>query len=231
MSPCPQAVCNGTTTIVSISNNKKTRAKELRAAVRRGDPGALARIRRHHPKASGLSDDALRQQIAKLSDAQLVIARELGLPSWPRLKAHVERPGWAHRDIAARGPAPDGDRPTAHMRCGSDIREGLKEAGFVGDFVEFSDPAWRGPLPQDGADLAARAQAIAKACDFPQADVEAKLRREYDDLAAATDRYARIVLWCEHDSYDQLCLARVLAEFAARRRLPAVELIAIDRSR
>ena len=33
----------------------------------------------------------------KLSDAQLVIAREYGFPSWPRLKAYAER-------LAAHGP-------------------------------------------------------------------------------------------------------------------------------
>ena len=33
----------------------------------------------------------------KLSDAQLAIAREYGFPSWPRLKAYVER-------LAAHGP-------------------------------------------------------------------------------------------------------------------------------
>jgi hypothetical protein len=55
-------------------------AKELTAAARAGQPGALDRIRAHAP-ATGL---------VTLSVAQLVIAREHGFASWPRLKAHVE---------------------------------------------------------------------------------------------------------------------------------------------
>ena len=42
-------------------------------------------------------------------------------------------------------------------------------------------------------------------------------------------RYAHIVLWFEHDLYDQACLVRVLATLAARPTLPRVELVCIDR--
>ena len=41
--------------------------------------------------------DLARAGALKLSDAQLAIAREYGFPSWPRLKAYVER-------LAAHGP-------------------------------------------------------------------------------------------------------------------------------
>ena len=41
--------------------------------------------------------DLARAGALKLSDAQLTIAREYGFPSWPRLKAYVER-------LAAHGP-------------------------------------------------------------------------------------------------------------------------------
>jgi hypothetical protein len=48
-------------------------------------------------------------------------------------------------------------------------------------------------------------------------------------LARIGTKYERIVLWFEHDSFDQLILARVLAAFAAFRPLPTTELICIDR--
>jgi hypothetical protein len=114
-----------------------------------------------------------------------------------------------------------------HIRCGSDIRDRLKAAGFVGDFLEFSDPLWLGPPAGNRSDL--RAQTIAQASGVPVEQVAAKLKREYQQLTAAADGYSRIVVWCEHDPYDQLCLARVLAEFSGRRRVPAIELIVIDR--
>ena len=53
-------------------------AKDLLRAVRRGDASALAELRKHHPRR--IEPDA-----AKLADAQIVLARSYGLPSWPRL--------------------------------------------------------------------------------------------------------------------------------------------------
>jgi hypothetical protein len=53
-------------------------AKDLLRAVRQGDPSAVAELRKHHAKAIEPAD-------AKLSDAQLALARLYGLPSWPRM--------------------------------------------------------------------------------------------------------------------------------------------------
>jgi ankyrin repeat protein len=60
----------------------RRQAKELRDAARRDDPGAVERFAHHHPRAprGGVT----------LAAAQMVIARELGFPSWPQLKAAVE---------------------------------------------------------------------------------------------------------------------------------------------
>jgi peptide-methionine (S)-S-oxide reductase len=63
----------------------RTQAKELVKLARSADPAAVARIRAHHPEG----EQALGQKFA-LADAQLVLARELGFESWPRLKTHLE---------------------------------------------------------------------------------------------------------------------------------------------
>jgi ankyrin repeat protein len=68
----------------------RRQAKELRDAAQRGDPAALNRVARHRYGES--------QGPVTLAAAQLVIARELGFPSWPRLKAAIE----------ARETSPDG---------------------------------------------------------------------------------------------------------------------------
>jgi ankyrin repeat protein len=60
----------------------RRQAKELRDAARLGDPDAVERFASHHARA--------RQGVVTLAAAQLVIARELGLASWPQLKAAVE---------------------------------------------------------------------------------------------------------------------------------------------
>ncbi|WP_142847383.1 DUF1835 domain-containing protein [Telmatospirillum sp. J64-1] len=206
---------------------QKKRAKELLRGLREEDPSALARLAAHHPQA------AIRAPATMLlADAQLVIARELGSPSWPRLRAHVTEMERMRAAIDRKPSAPDGALRTLHIRCGSDIRQTLTEAGFVGDFLEHSDPYCQGPLPEEGDFLSIRARFIAAAygevMDLPEASVAAKLRREAETLAQAAGIYDRVVLWCEHDSYDQLTLARCLAQFAQTGKPAVLELVSIN---
>jgi hypothetical protein len=56
----------------------KHQAKDLLRAIRHGDPAATAELHQYHPEAT---DPAT----ARLADAQLVLARSYGAPSWPRL--------------------------------------------------------------------------------------------------------------------------------------------------
>ena len=58
---------------------EKKEAKRLLRRLRAGDPDALARARAQHP---ALASDPSR---IRLADAQLVLAREYGFASWPRL--------------------------------------------------------------------------------------------------------------------------------------------------
>ena len=59
----------------------RKQAKDLLREHRAGLSAALSRFSRYHPSAS---------RRPRLADAQLVIARELGFHSWPKLKRHVE---------------------------------------------------------------------------------------------------------------------------------------------
>ncbi|RZT19495.1 hypothetical protein EV649_2631 [Kribbella sp. VKM Ac-2569] len=59
----------------------RARAKELRKAVTKGRPDAIERARVHHP--------AYDEASFTLRDAQLTIAREYGLASWPELMEKV----------------------------------------------------------------------------------------------------------------------------------------------
>jgi Domain of unknown function (DUF1835) len=125
----------------------------------------------------------------------------------------------------------DDDLRTLHIRCGFDIRDKLAKAGFAGDFLEYSDPVCEGPVP-DAADLTdIRARYLAasygsfKGLTEPQ--FAASLREEDHRLTEA-HRYERVVLWFEHDSYDQLVLARVLARLAETAIPARLELICID---
>ena len=60
---------------------QRKQARDLLAAARTADPAALDRLRAHHPRLAARPDAELRQTRLSLHDAQLVIAREYGLPA------------------------------------------------------------------------------------------------------------------------------------------------------
>jgi ankyrin repeat protein len=66
----------------SLENLRK-RAKQLRTDARAGDAGSLALVREFHPRG------AVPPGEISLADAQLVIARRFGFPSWAKLKQHL----------------------------------------------------------------------------------------------------------------------------------------------
>src|SRR5262249_52729874 len=74
----------------------RKQARALLAAVRRGDSDAVERFRAHHPRfrSGTVAHFALH-------DAQLVIAREYGVASWPRWKQLVEMRQLEARERAA----------------------------------------------------------------------------------------------------------------------------------
>jgi ankyrin repeat protein len=76
---------------------QKKRARELLNAVRAGEPNAIDRFTRHHPRCAGRTAASVSAGPWALHDAQLVVAREHGFPSWPRLKAELERQAAARR--------------------------------------------------------------------------------------------------------------------------------------
>lgn len=67
----------------------KGEARALLDLWRRGDPEALDRIRRRHPKFLRVDDSAALAAAFRLNDAQLVIAREYGFGSWAELKQRI----------------------------------------------------------------------------------------------------------------------------------------------
>src|SRR6516165_10645755 len=68
----------------------KHQARDLLNLHKAGDAEALRRIRESHPRLSQGTDADVRPARFTLSGAQLVIAREYGFASWPKLKQHVE---------------------------------------------------------------------------------------------------------------------------------------------
>ena len=199
---------------INLEQQRK-RAKELLQRLKQGNaPDQLALL--------GTSGRALAPT---LSDAQWLIARQLGFSSWPKLKAHVDAVEFAaqHPDFDAS------DEPrTVHWRCGNDIAHSLKLAGFKGSFHMLSDPLCMGPV-QDLPDAEFRAQRsdfLSATFDMNRADVARRTDEEYGRLEQlGSDQHN--VLWCEADAYDQLFLIKTLASL--KRLPPRLELIEVDR--
>ena len=70
-------------------------ADALLTELRRGDPGALARLRAYVPRYAAATDAST----AELRDARLIVARELGFGTWRELVAGAEK---SQRDAAER---------------------------------------------------------------------------------------------------------------------------------
>jgi ankyrin repeat protein len=68
----------------------KYQARDLLAAASAGDPSAVQRLIDHHPGFAHLTLAQASARPIKLADAQLLIAREYGFASWPKLKDEVE---------------------------------------------------------------------------------------------------------------------------------------------
>ena len=211
---------------------QKKRAKDLlRAAQAADDPGRAAALARFDPR-TGRSRDGSAATL-KLADAQFVIARELRFASWADLKAHIQSLDRQRSAIDAKQSAPDADLKTLHIRCGSDIKNTLDEAGFTGDFLEHAIPYCLGPVTR-GPDRHERMARFLVGA-FPDArgglEYESELKGLIDNeerLHRSADDYERVVIWMEHDSWDQLVLLRLLAHYADAKRPRVLELIVVD---
>jgi|GEM_PF-192633 len=128
----------------------RRQAKELRDAARIGDRVAAERLARHHHSA--------RRGEVSLAAAQLVIARELGFSSWPKLRAAV----------AATAAGPDG---RARALVAASIEGRLKEAAAL-----------------LGADPGIAGRSLHAAAVLGEADaVRAKLAADPDAVVAIDD--------------------------------------------
>jgi uncharacterized protein DUF1835 len=201
-------------TPLSLEQQKK-RAKDLLRDVRAHEAGAIERFRRHGRQSLSAGGDP------RLSDAQRVVARENGFRQWTDLKAHADRIRIAQQATAEGRPsALDGGGRTLHIRCGNDVMHKLAIAGFAGDFLWFADPYVQGPVPRAASleeFVAIRAKYLEQECGEPNAFE--RLYASYQDLERARE-YPSVNIWMEHDSYDQLVLAKLLDFFSDPAKRP-----------
>jgi hypothetical protein len=191
------------------------RAKDLLKAARAGEAEARARFK----------------SPPRLAEAQYLIARELRFDNWASMKRHIGEMTLARGAMHAS--APDSDLPTLHIRCGHDLQEALKEAGFGGDYYVDVYPYIIGPVREGSGYLEQRARHIVDCYGDqfdPLLEYEGQLQSLRDkerELHDSAD-YERVVLWFEHDVTDQLSLIHLLGHYATHRRPSRLELVSIS---
>jgi len=189
----------------SLEQQRK-RAKDLLHSLRSSEQNAVTRFQLHSPES--LNAD----QSPKLHDAQQVIARENGFRKWTDFKAHIDRMQ-VERQVTLQGSVPvlDAGERALHIRCGMDILHDLALAGFDGDFLSFCDPYAEGPVPETQS-LKDFVRIRAKYLEPDNPESFTGLYASYLELDLAR-QYSVAFIWMEHDSHDQLILARLLHYF------------------
>ena len=114
-----------------------------------------------------------------------------------------------------------------HVTNGDSTVAIMERARLTGDLVPWRDVLHEGPVPPlpAGELRRVRAEYLATVGTAGAADVEADLRARDERLAAAIADGEPVVLWFEHDLYDQLQLVQVLAGLSDRPE--HVELICV----
>jgi hypothetical protein len=212
---------------------QKNRAKELLHAAKAADADALSRLAKVRRDSGARYSPSAPSATVKLADAQFAIARELRFASWAKLKAHIKSMDRQRLSIDKKAPAPDRDLKTLHIRCGSDIEQTLAKAGFIGDFLEHAIPYCLGPVTTGPGRHELMARFLVDAFPDPNGGLIYErelqgLRRGEQRLLSTADDYERVVLWMEHDSWDQLVLIRLLAHYANAKRPRVLEMAAAD---
>lgn len=105
---------------------------------------------------------------------------------------------------------------TLHITNGDSVR--LAEAGLGGDLITWKDALHEGPVP---ARLTldelrpVRARFLAGLGDQPVSEIDQAFRQRDRAITSFRDR-EEVVLWFEHDLYDQLQLIQILDWFSAQ---------------
>ena len=121
---------------------------------------------------------------------------------------------------------------TLHIANGSSVTDSLDPVAVPGDRMIWCDPLHDGPVPGDVSDeelrrIRATYLAGSGATPADRDDILRELERA-DRRVAAAAQYDEVILWYEHDLFDQLNLIHLLDRLSHVSPRPAVTLICID---
>jgi hypothetical protein len=115
--------------------------------------------------------------------------------------------------------------PFLHVANGTSTTRTIEAAGIPGKLSIWADPLFEGPVPAGLTDeelLAVRSQYLGRAYGShdPVNDMA-----EWRAIIERHDEYQELVLWYEHDLFDQLNLIQLLTWI--RERLPPNKLVSL----
>lgn len=124
------------------------------------------------------------------------------------------------------------DKSRLHITNGDSAAGLLLASSIVGELLPWRDVLHDGPVP-GGLSTAALSDVRARFLAAPQIGGYASVResfRQRDALFGDAARFDEVVLWFEHDLYDQLQLLQILHGLAESPRPPRrLSMICIDR--
>jgi len=107
-----------------------------------------------------------------------------------------------------------------HITNGDSVGETLRQTGLPGDILTWKDILHEGPTPE-GLSLEQmskiRAQFLADSAMGPYEDVLAEFMRR-DTMLAQFATHKEVILWFEHDLYDQLQMIQIMDWFSRHDR-------------
>jgi len=119
-----------------------------------------------------------------------------------------------------------------HITNGDATVARLQEAALEGEIVAWRDVLHEGPVPAGLSDGVLREQRARFIAEQGWGDYETVLAmfQTRDAALSRVEQDGQVVLWFEHDLYDQLQLVQILGTLAARPEPPrGLDLICIDR--
>lgn len=114
-----------------------------------------------------------------------------------------------------------------HVATGTCTTNIIEAAGIPGMQSIWADPLYEGPVPAGLSDeelLDVRARYLAGPTQDSSVEPLKDLRR-WRQTIAAHDAYDELVLWFEHDLFDQLNLIQILSWISSR--LPAAKVVSL----
>lgn len=114
--------------------------------------------------------------------------------------------------------------PFLHVANGTCTTSLIEAAAIPGARSIWADPLYEGPVPANLGDdelLQLRARFLAEPMESSRADIVNGLR-EWRTVIDDHRAYSELVLWFEHDLFDQLNLIQILSWIRTRRPTPRV---------